>query len=176
MSSALTETTLAKCPLFKNMTSSERSELLGLLEQKAFQPGEAILAEGETQQHIGIVLVGRCQVAKKLSNGEGRELSVLEPWSVFGEMSFFNPGPHSATVRALTEVQVALMSRENYDMLLRIGSLAAYKLAFNTMGVVIDRLRKMDEWVCQRIESQNGSNHHEEWEDFQSKLYAGWRF
>jgi CRP-like cAMP-binding protein len=91
-------------------------------------------------------------------------------------MSFFNPAPHSASVRALSQVDVMQLPRDKYDHLMRSGSLAAYKLAFNTMGVLIERLRRMDDWIAERLERNNAAAHKEDWMDFQSKLYTGWTF
>jgi CRP/FNR family transcriptional regulator, cyclic AMP receptor protein len=176
MISALPDAAISKCTLFRNMSAAERQELLGLLESKSYAPGETILSEGESFQFIWVVLHGRCQVVKSTGPESEKELAILEACGVFGEMSFFNPGPHSATVRALTDVEVVRLSRENFDTLIRAGSLAAYKLAFNTMGVLIERLRTMDEWLVQRREKSNGAEHHEEWMDFHSKLYNGWQF
>jgi hypothetical protein len=59
---------------------------------------------------------------------------------------------------------------------MRIGSTAAQKLAFNTIAVLIERVRKMDDWVADHFDRNNISEHHEEWKDFQSKLYTGWTF
>ena len=167
---------LAKCSLFRGMSAPERNELLSMLEPRSYQPGATILAEGDSLQHVWIVLKGKCRVVKKAASGEEKELSVIEPLGVFGEMSFFNPAPHSASVRALSEVEVVRLPREKYEALLGEGSLAAYKLAFNTMGVLIERLRRMDDWIAQRMERNNAPHHHEEWMDFQSKLYTGWTF
>ncbi len=176
MPAALSDNTLAKCTLFRGMNAAERQELQGLLDGKVYPPGAMILEEGESFQHICIVLNGRCQVVKKAKSGEEKELWVLEPGGVFGEMSFFNPAPHSASVRALSQVDVMRLPRDKYDHLLRGGSLAAYKLAFNTMGVLIERLRRMDDWIAERFERNNAPAHKEEWMDFQSKLYTGWTF
>jgi CRP-like cAMP-binding protein len=176
MLAALSDTILAKCPLFRGMTPLERQEIIALLENKSYTPGDMILAEGESFQHIWIVIKGRAQVVKKAKSGEEKELWVLEPCGVFGEMSFFNPAPHSASVRALTDVDVVRLPREKFDLLLRDGSLAAYKLAFNAMGVLIERLRRMDDWIAERMERNNTPVHKEEWSDFQSKLYTGWTF
>ena len=175
MLTGVSDTALAKCSLFRGMSVHERQELLGMLEAKSYSPGEMILAEGESIQYVWIVLKGRCQVVKKAESGE-KELSILEPFGVFGEMSFFHPAPHSASVRALSHTEVVRLAREKYDHLLRGGSLAAYKLAFNTMGVLIERLRRMDDWIAERMERNNAPEHHEEWMDFQSKLYTGWTF
>lgn len=176
MITALADSTFSKCPLFRSMSSAERQEMLKLLESKSYAPGEVILSEGQSFQFIWVVLEGRCQVVKDVGNSSEKELAILEPCGVFGEMSFFNPGPHSATVRAITRVEVVRLPRERYDTLLHAGSLAAYKLAFNTMSVLIERLRTMDEWLVQRREKTNGAEHHEEWMDFHAKLYNGWQF
>ncbi len=176
MLTEVSDTTFAQCPLFKGMSTSERQELVSALEGKSYRAGDMILAEGETFQYVWIVVKGRCQVVKRAKEGVEKELWILEPCGVFGEMSFFNPGPHSASVRALSEVDVVRLPRPKYDQLLQNGSLAAYKLAFNTMGVLIERLRRMDDWIAQRMERNNAPEHHEEWKEFQSKLYTGWTF
>jgi len=176
MLTATSDAAFAKCPLFRGMSTPERQELLALLETKSYSPGETILAEGESFQFVWIVLKGRCQVVKNGKSGAEKELAILEPCGVFGEMSFFHPAPHSASVRALSAVEVVRLAREKYDQLLRGGSLAAYKLAYNTMEVLIERLRNMDDWIAERMERNNAPNHHEEWMDFQSKLYTGWTF
>jgi CRP-like cAMP-binding protein len=158
------------------MTADERQEIAVLLEARSFAPGETILEEGQSFQFIWVILSGSCHVVKAGRDDEERQLTVLEPAGVFGEMSFFSPAPHSASVRAASRVDVVRLAREKYDMLLRLGSLAAYKLAFNTMSVLIDRLRKMDDWVCDHMAGSELRGQREEWADFQSKLFTGWQF
>jgi len=175
MSNTSVEAALDQCALFRGMTPAERQELYGLLETFRFSAPEKILTEGEAFQNLWVLVEGRCRVYKTARNGDQKELGVIEPFGVFGEMSFFQPGPHSASVQAVTNVVLARLTRARYDMLLRVGSLAAYKLAFNTMGVLIERLRKMDDKVAEVLETTNPI-HREEWLDFQSKLYSGWQF
>jgi CRP-like cAMP-binding protein len=176
MPEAVSDPILAKCPLFRGMTTSERQELAGLLDPCSYAPGDAILSEGDSIQRMWILLSGKCRVSKKTGAGSDHELSILEPFGVVGEMSFFHPAPHSATVRAMTPVDTVCLSRARYDMLLRVGSFAAYKLAFNTMSVIIERLRRMDAFVAGMLERNSDSRHREEWDEFHSKLYTGWQF
>ncbi|MBI3862369.1 MAG: cyclic nucleotide-binding domain-containing protein [Planctomycetia bacterium] len=176
MTTGMLDASLDKCPLFRGMTASERQELLGMLELQSYHPGQAIQSEGESFQYLWVVLKGKCRIVKKIRSGEERELTVLDAYGVFGEMSFFNPAPHSASVHALTEVELARLSREKYDILMRVGSTAACKLAFNTIAVLIDRVRRMDDWIADHLESNSAPEHREEWKDFQSKLYTGWTF
>ena len=119
----------ARCPLFHGMSPGEREEIVALLEPQSFRPEETILSEGPTLQCLWILTHGTVRVVKTLANGHVQELTRLEPFNVFGEMSFFAPAPHSASVQAVSEVEVSRLSREKYDMLLRVGSLAAYAAA-----------------------------------------------
>lgn len=176
MAEQVSDAILSKCPLFRGMTLAEREELAGLLDVCQYAPGDAILTEGDSIQRMWILLSGQCRVTKKNPSGGEQQLSLLEPFGVFGEMSFFQPAPHSASVKAVTAVETLCLSRARYDMLLRVGSFAAYKLAFNTMSVLIERLRKMDDWVAGVMRENNNSQHIEEWRDFHSKLYTGWQF
>ena len=166
----------ARCPLFHGMTPAEREEIISLLEPQSFSPEDTILAEGPTLQCLWILMKGTVRVVKSLSNGQVQELTRLEPLSVFGEMSFFAPAPHSASVQAVSAVEVTRLPRERYDMLLRTGSLAAYKLAYNTVGVLSERLRRMDELAAKINDGTPPIAHREELREFHSKLYSGWQF
>ena len=176
MSQSAHSISFARCPLFHGMTPAEREEIVSLLEPQSFHPEATILSEGPTLQCLWILMRGTVRVIKELSNGHIQELTRLEPLSVFGEMSFFAPAPHSASVQAVSEVEVSRLSREKYDMLLRIGSLAAYKLAYNTVGVLSERLRHMDELAANLGDGMPKTVHREELREFHSKLYSGWQF
>lgn len=176
MSQPAHSSTFARCPLFHGMTVAEREEIVSLLEPQTFRPEETILAEGPTLQCLWILVRGTVRVVKQFANGHLQELTRLEPLSVFGEMSFFAPAPHSASVQSVSEVDVSRLSREKYDLLLRVGSLAAYKLAYNTVGVLSERLRRMDELAANLSDGAPPTVHREELREFHSKLYSGWQF
>ena len=164
------------CPIFREMTLDEREQLLLLLEYETYRKGDVILREGNSNQILWILVHGKCEVFKTAKNGAARQLAMLEPGAVFGEMSFFEKAPHSASVRALTEVQVMSLSREKYDQLRDTGSLAACKIASSVNAVLAQRLRRMDEWTCGLLEKPEAAGHREEWGEFRAKLYSDWQF
>ena len=176
MPSSLSDAKFIQNPLFRGMSAAEREELFGMMEVETFGPGETIQAEGESLQTLWILLKGQCRIIKRTKSGEEWDLSRLDSSGVFGEMSFFNPAPHSATVRTVTEVDLACLKRDKYDVLMRVGSSATQKLTLNTISVLIDRIRKMDDWIADRFAQNAASQHHEEWKEFQAKLYNGWSF
>ena len=164
------------CPIFREMTLDEREQLLLLLDYETYRKGEVILCEGNSNQILWILVHGKCEVFNTAKNGAARQLATLEPGAVFGEMSFFEKAPHSASIRALTEVQVMRLSREKYEQLRDSGSLAACKIASSVNAILAQRLRRMDEWTCGLLEKPEAAGHREEWGEFRAKLYSDWQF
>ena len=172
----LTEAEATRISLFQEMTPRERQDVLSLLEQEQYSKGDVILREGKSVQMLWIITRGRCEVVKLMKNGAEQELAELESGAVFGEMSFFNPAPHSASVRAATDVEVMRLSREQFNRLEQEGSSAAHRVALNTAKVLAERLRKMDDWICELVERPDGVKHREEWREFRQRLYTDWQF
>jgi CRP-like cAMP-binding protein len=125
---------------------------------------------------LWVIVNGRCQVLKNNHHGGKQELATLDKCCVFGEMSFFHPAPHSASVRCLTDVGLLRFSRESYDRLLAASPQAAHKLALNTIAVLAERVRNMDNWTCDLVDKTDAGKHREEWREFRSKLYSEWQF
>lgn len=176
MAPVIFDMSLAQCLLFRGLSDDERQNLCELLDHESFASGKTILQEGRSTQILWLIQRGHCQVLKETKHGGEQQLAVLEPGCVFGEMSFFLPAPHSASVRALDAVEVLRLDREKYDELLRRGSPVAPKLAMNIIAVLADRLRTMDDWTCELVEKTEAGKHRDEWRDFRSKLYSEWQF
>jgi CRP-like cAMP-binding protein len=175
-SAAGSDVSLNGCPILRGLTESERRQVGELLERHTYSAGETIICEGKTTRILWILAGGRCEVVKTMKHGGEQQLAVLEPGAIFGEMSFFSPAPHSASVRALSDVEVLLLPREEYDRIEHGGSKVAYKLMLNAGKVLAERLRRMDEWTCELIDRPDVANHRDEWREFQSKLYSEWDF
>ena len=165
------------CPIFQDLTLEEREQVLALFEHEHYPAGDTILREGLSIQYLWIIVSGRCEVLKGTDGAAERSLAVLEQGAVFGEMSFFNPAPHSASVKATTEVEVMRLSRSRYDQLMERNPTAAYKVAANMASVLAERLRQMDDWTCRLLDDPNvNANKREEWHEFRAKLYTEWDF
>lgn len=169
---------LQQAILFRGLSAAECQQLSQVAKVRHFAPGEVILRQGEDSRQLWVVLEGKCEVVRfKDEKHDARHslvLAVLEPYSNFGEMSFFHPAPHSANVRAQTEVKALVIARSNYDQLIRMGNGAAYKLAYNAVESLADRLRRMDEWVAELADQNPPDAKVPEWSSFRDKLFSGW--
>jgi CRP-like cAMP-binding protein len=169
---------LEKLPVFQGMNEAERQQILAVSDTMEFAPGEVVLRQGKRSQNLLVVLEGRCQVVKEAGDRHPGSFVLAEfgPRDHFGDMSFFRPAPHSANVRATTELKLLRVQRKDYDILLADQSLAAYKLAYNLLDGLADRLRRMDGWVSELLLDDSHPRATSEWSSFRDKMFNGWNF
>ena len=63
------------------------------------------------------------------------------------------------------------IERSKFDELVEDGAMVAYKLALNSVEVLADRLRRMDEWVTDLLGDEPEVDPMTEWTSFREKLF-----
>jgi serine/threonine protein kinase len=101
--------------------------------------GSNILKEGEPGDAAYVILDGRC-TAYRVDEGEEVELRVMGPGEVFGETAIFSNKPRTASVRAVTDVTLVVVTREILSNALGLNS---WMGAF--VKALADRFREVDE-------------------------------
>ncbi|MBX9788664.1 MAG: cyclic nucleotide-binding domain-containing protein [Pirellulales bacterium] len=171
------ERCLAEAPLFAGLTPAERAELGAIAKVRNCDAGETIVREGEITATLWLVLAGQCEVFRRVT-AAGRTsdvvLATLDPFENFGEMAFFHPGPRAAHVRAVTASELLQFERADIEPLVAARSSAAQKLALNTIGILAERLRRMDSWVAELVAQDGRPSHVDEWDAFREKLFQTW--
>ena len=115
-----------------------------------FNAGATILSEGEAGDTAFLIASGSVEV----SIGKGakaRSLGVLTAGDVFGEMSLIEPGPRSATVKAVTDTECFVTSYEAFVSSAQTDPERAVQL----MKTLVRRLRQMNERMA-RIDPDTG--------------------
>ena len=167
---------LEPCPLLRELSGAQLSDVFELVESERFLAGDPILEQGKVLQAIWMIVSGECEVVRSCGRDRTRQLAVLDAGGVFGEMSFFQKAPHSATVRAMTDVDTVRLSPEAFQTLKRRNLAAAHGITTNLVHLLSDRLRRMDSWTCELVDQSEDDRRHDEWQEFQSKLYTDWTF
>ena len=99
-----------------------------------YQPGEVIIAQGDAADRAYFIQRGDVEVLR-----EGRQVAKMGPGDYFGEMALLRPNARrTATVSALTQVEVMALGKENFYRLL--DAIPALRLEF--MGPAAERRRK----------------------------------
>ena len=167
-----------KIPIFRGFLPAEWERMVEIASVSEIDPGELIIRQGQRSQRLWVLLEGTCEVFHNLAEQNSSEpttLATLEPYANFGEMSFFHPAPHSASVRAKTAVKLLSIERSKYDDLCREESSAACKLALNAVGSLAERLRRMDEWVDELMHRGQANQRIPEWNRLRATLFDGWK-
>jgi len=79
----------------------------------AFKAGDAILTEGAQGNSAYLIVSGSVEVSVR-QGSTPRILATLNAGEVFGEMSLIEPGPRSATVRAVTDTECLATSYDEF--------------------------------------------------------------
>jgi serine/threonine-protein kinase len=106
---------------------------------RVFAPGALIVREGDPGDEAFIITAGHCSVRRR-ERGEAREVGRLGPGDVFGETAILTRAPRSATVVAVDDVTVKIVTRPLIEE--RLGPttwLGRFVLA------LADRFREVDE-------------------------------
>ena len=176
----ITTEVLRDIPLFDNFNATDLAQIIDISSVIDFPPDQLIVEQGATSRDLYVLIDGRCEVIRRANpqdpNTKRVTLARLDSPAHFGDMSFFNPSPHTADVHAQTAVQVIQIEHASYDDLIRDGVLAAYKLAYNVTGALVRRLRRMDDWVTELAATDQDpcGPPRPEWQNFREKLFDRW--
>ncbi len=106
---------------------------------RSFQIGDCIVNEGEVGDTAYIIQRGYCRVFKYIG-GEMRALADLGPGDVFGETAVFADTPRMATIQAVSDVVVQVVSKDVFTKDLGVASsMGAFVKALATRFVNTDR-------------------------------------
>jgi NADH dehydrogenase len=84
--------------------------------QEHYEPGQVVVTEGDRGDRFFAILRGEVEVVRK-SAGEETLLARLGPGSHFGEEALLHDRPRSATVRALTGLDLLVLGRDDFATL-----------------------------------------------------------
>lgn len=90
------------------LSPADRAALAAVLTARHLRAGEVLLAEGERSDTLYLILSGRVTIELA---GVG-VVAEREPGEMVGEVSLLDPGPASATVRALGPAHLMALSAE----------------------------------------------------------------
>ena len=129
--------------ILSDLTDSEWTSFLGLMERRRFSRGAQILTAGECDRTLYLIASGEVGVAVDRPAGRLR-LATIGEGSVFGEMSFFDGAPRSAHVLADTDVEVLALHQDRFEQLAAWHPRIAQKLLMDLGRVLSQRIRRLN--------------------------------
>jgi CRP/FNR family cyclic AMP-dependent transcriptional regulator len=135
---------LREIGLFGALSDDVLEHLAHTLPVIVVNAGEHIFREGDPAREMFVVLAGEAEVLKRGKRGGEARVALLGPGDWFGEMSFLDVQPRSASVTAVAPTRLLVLSSEALDGLYR-RDLKAYSLVvLNVARELSRRLRVAD--------------------------------
>ncbi|MEJ2210365.1 MAG: cyclic nucleotide-binding domain-containing protein [Anaerolineae bacterium] len=145
MDRRFTETHLRGLRLLGNLTPGQLEDVSRRLKAGRYRQGEVIVREGAPGDEMYFIESGRVRVVRRRGN-ENVLLDELEAGDLFGEMALLTGEPRSATITALTDINVWVISQSDFDDLV-----TAYpNLALALSRLLSERLRNTDTRFLER--------------------------
>ncbi|WP_164932051.1 cyclic nucleotide-binding domain-containing protein [Janthinobacterium sp. 17J80-10] len=126
-----------------NLPVEDWEHILAFAQRHRYAAGECVVRQGETSMALYIVASGELDVVFIGDDNRERLVSSIDALSVFGEQAFLDGLPRSASVRARTDAEVHLLSRDAFDSLAVRHPELARQLLLELGRIVSLRLREM---------------------------------
>jgi CRP/FNR family transcriptional regulator, cyclic AMP receptor protein len=129
-------TDVRRLPLFAGCSPRDLRKLDNLGTQVSVRPGQELLVEGRRGAEVILVLHGEavCDVA-------GREVARFGAGHFFGEIAALDGRPRTATVKALTDMDVLVLDRGEFDRMFDLSP----EVARRVLTAMAQRLRAADD-------------------------------
>lgn len=136
---------------FRDLAPRELEKVAAIVEQRTFSPGEVIVTGNQPLTNLYVVLDGRVRVAVPVERAQRSEegtpeevLVTIGPGEAFGEFSYADHKPASASIVADEKTVVAEIPHQALDALLDTDAPLARKVLRSMLATVVGRLRSTD--------------------------------
>lgn len=135
---------LREMEIFRGLSGEGLFSVASDMQERVFDPGEIIVEEGSTGEHLYVVGTGAAEVVKGLGSASETSLATLGPGDFFGEMSLIENETRSASVRAaVPETTVFALGRSHLARLARERPAEHHLVVVNIARVLSHRLRRL---------------------------------
>jgi len=150
---------LENATLLQDFSSAEADILGASMVLVRAQPGQTLIAEGDTSDWLMLLLSGTVDVGKRNVGaeadanepGEATRIAVLREGATLGEMSMLDGEPRYASCWAITEVEAAVLTRGAVSSLIQRHPAIGAKLMVKLTQVLAQRLRNTSNQLVKKL-------------------------
>ncbi len=135
---------LEKAGVTTGLSSEEVESFVSILEERKFKRGEIIITEVNRTRDMFILKSGSVAISFKVPVDDSKEevVDCLHAGQIFGELSFVDGCPRSATVTAEESSEVVFLPHTELSELLDANPAIGYIVMKNIAKLITAKLRK----------------------------------
>ncbi len=133
---------LGKIEMFSELSDDEIAVIINYMSLYELKAGETLFEEGDIGQYVCFVVEGRVEILKKSVTGTKIVITTLGQGYSIGEMSMIDRTPRSATVRAKTDVTLAVLAQSGFKLILEKHPYIGIKILIGFSRFLSENMRK----------------------------------
>jgi CRP/FNR family transcriptional regulator len=137
---------LARVPLLSDLEQEELQRIAQVAIPRSFPKGARVFHEGDTSDACYVIRSGEVRVTREHSDGRAIALATLGPGELVGELAMIDGGVRSASLEALTDVELLAVSAADMKSLLERNAGITAKLVV----ALTKRLRETNERISRQ--------------------------
>ena len=119
---------LRRSRLAAELSEREIGILAGSLAFRDLAPGEVLVGQGTSDNHLYVIVSGALSVTRNIGTSDCVDLLTLTAGDLVGELSFLDETPHYASLVAIGPTRVFGLERERLESLLLPHPLIVYRV------------------------------------------------
>jgi CRP-like cAMP-binding protein len=141
---------LPQVPIFGGLADDELDRVQALLVERRVGEGASVFREGEPGRELFVIASGRAAVSKRSRDGAEVYLCDLGPGACFGEMALIGITVRTATIVALTPLDLAALP---YAAIARLSSERPGTFTMLVMNLAREICRRLQQSDARLIEA-----------------------
>jgi HEAT repeat protein/ATP/ADP translocase len=131
---------LKRIPLYSSMTLEQLRTITEHLTERPITSGEVIFHQGDESYELYLIVAGKVEIVQE-RGGERHTIATSAAGDFFGEMAIFENRPRSATIVAVEEGLLLVLSPERFRHII----LQEPAISFEIFRELSSRLRRLDQ-------------------------------
>jgi CRP/FNR family cyclic AMP-dependent transcriptional regulator len=123
---------LSQVQLFSNCSQRDLSRIAALSDEIDVPAGRVLMRQGEPGREAFVIFEGRAKATVR-----GKRSAHMGPGECFGEMALLHSAPRSATVTAISDMHLLVLSSREFSTLIE----DVPSVARNVLAAMAERLR-----------------------------------
>ena len=136
---------LEHIPIFSCLDAEEQSKLYQMITEKRFKKNSIILMEDDSKNYMYVIFSGKIKVVRVNPQGKEQILVIRKKGDFFGEMTLLDGKSQPATIVALEDAAVGLISKNDFELYFMKNETVLKQI----ISLLCERLR--ESWMMLRV-------------------------
>lgn len=136
---------------FSDLSDKEVAVVASIVNTQQFKTGDTVFKESQDGQSLYILKKGEVKACKIAPDGELFTLTIMKDGDIFGEMSFLDGRPRSATIVAISDIETYVIEKSDFETLVDDNPRIIFKLLKNIVFTIHSIVRGMNSRYIEMI-------------------------